>query len=72
MLCNVYKLQTGYGILPNVTQCTSGEHWRQSGFTKKVFVAKSVIQKGDLISLDKIIERKENKNYKFEVSEFQT
>ena len=72
MLCDEYKLQTGYGILPKVTQCTSVKHWGQSGFTKKVFVAKSVIQKGDLISLDKIIERKENKNYKFEVSEFQT
>ena len=72
MLCNVYKLQTGYGILPKVTQCTSVKHWGQSGFTKKVFVAKSLTQKGDLVSLDKIIERKENKNYKFEVSEFQT
>ena len=39
---------------------------------KKVFVAKSLTQKGGWASVDKIIERKENKYWKIEVSNFQS
>ena len=72
MLCDVSKVHTGYGIMPKVTHCTNDEHWGQPGFTKKVFVAKSLTQKGGWASVDKIIERRENKYWKFEVSNFQS
>ena len=72
MLCDVSKVHTGYGIMPKVTHCTDDDNWGQPGFTKKVFVAKSLTQKGGWASLDKIIERRENKYWKFEVSDFQS
>jgi hypothetical protein len=72
MLCDVAKVHTGFGIMPKVTHCTDDENWGQPGFTKKVFVAKSLTQKGGFASVDKIIERKENKYWKFEVSDFQS
>ena len=72
MLCEVSKVHTGFGIMPKVTHCTNDEHWGQPGFTKKVFVAKSLTQKGGFASVDKIIERKENKYWKFEVTDFQS
>lgn len=72
MLCDVSKVHTGYGIMPKVTHCTEDEHWGQLGFSKKVFVAKSFTQKGGWASVDKVIERIENKYWKIEVSEFQS
>ena len=72
MLCDVSKVHTGYGIMPKVTHCTDDDNWGQPGFTKKVFVAKSLTQNGGWASLDKIIERRENKYWKFEVSDFQS
>lgn len=72
MLCDVSKVHTGYGIMPKVTHCTNDEHWGQAGFSKKIFVAKSFSQKGGWASVDKVIERIENKYWKIEVSEFQS
>jgi len=72
MLCDVSKVHTGYGIMPKVTHCTNDEHWGQPGFSKKIFVAKSFSQKGGWASVDKVIERIENKYWKIEVSEFQS
>ena len=72
MLCDVSKVHTGYGIMPNVTHCTDDENWGRPGFSKKVFVAKSLTQKGGFASVDKVIERVENKYWKIEVIEFQT
>lgn len=72
MLCDVAKVHTGYGIMPKVTHCTEDEHWGQPGFSKKVFVAKSFTQKGGWASVDKVIERIENRYWKIEVSEFQS
>lgn len=72
MLCDVSKVHTGYGIMPKVTHCTNDEHWGQPGFSKKIFVAKSFSQKGGWASVDKVIERMENKYWKIEVSEFQS
>lgn len=71
MLCDVSKVHTGYGIMPAVTHCTNDENWGQPGFTKKVFVAPSLTQKGGFASVDKVIERIENKYWKIEVSDFQ-
>jgi hypothetical protein len=71
MLCDVSKVHTGYGIMPKVTHCTEDENWGKPGFTKKVFVAKSISQKGGFASVDKVIERIENKYWKIEVSDFQ-
>ena len=72
MLCNVAKVHTGFGIMPKVTHATEDENWGKPGSTKKVFVAKSISQKGGFASVDKVIEREENKYWKIEVSYFQS
>lgn len=72
MLCDVAKVHTGYGIMPKVTHCTDDDHWGQPGFGKKVFVASSFTQKGGWASVDRVLERIENKYWKIEVSEFQS
>ena len=72
MLCDVAKVHTGYGIMPKVTHCTEDENWGKPGFTKKVFVAKSISQKGGFASVDKVLERVENAYWKIEVSDFQS
>jgi hypothetical protein len=71
MLCDVSKVHTGFGIMPKVTHCTDDENWGKPGFSKKVFVAKSNSQKCGWASVDKVIERIENKYWKIEVSDFQ-
>ena len=72
ILCDVTKVHTGFGIMPKVTHCTDDENWGQVGSRKKVYAAKSLIQKGGFASIDSVIERIENKYWKFEVSDFQT
>ena len=72
MLCDVSKVHTGFGIMPKVTHCTEDENWGKLGSTKKVFAAKSLSQKGGFASVDKIIERIDNKYWQFEVSDFQS
>lgn len=57
--------------MPKVTHCTDDENWGKSGSVKKVFVAKSLTQKGGFASVDKVIERVENAYWKIEVSDFQ-
>ena len=49
--------------------------WRKLGkigYSKKVYVAKSLTQNGGWASDDKVIERVENKYWKIEVSNFQS
>jgi len=70
MLCDVAKVHTGFWIMPAVTHCLDDENWGKVGSTKRVFVAKSLIQKGGEASIDKIIERIENEYWKIEVSDF--
>ena len=72
MLCDVSKVHTGMGIMPKVTHCTDDQDWGKPGFSKKVFVGKSFTQKGGFASMDKVIERIENKYWKIEVSDFQS
>ena len=71
MLCDVTKVHKGYGIMPRVIHCTEDEKWGQPGSSKKVFVAKSLTQKGGFGSVDNVIERKENKYWKIEINNFQ-
>lgn len=71
MLCNISKVHTGFGLMPKVTHCTDDENWGQPGSSKKVFVAASLTQKGGFASIDKVLERIENKYWKIEVSDFQ-
>lgn len=71
ILCDVTKTHTGYGITPRVTHCTGDEDWGQPGSSKKVFVAKSLTQKGGWASVDKVIERIDGKYWKIEISDFQ-
>lgn len=71
MLCDVSKVHTGFGLMPKVTHCTDDENWGKPGHSKKVFVAKSWTQKGGFASIDKVIERIENRYWKIEVSAFQ-
>ncbi|MEQ1797088.1 MAG: hypothetical protein ABL872_03995 [Lacibacter sp.] len=72
MLCDISKVHTGYGIMPKVTHCIDDEQWGKPGYRKKVFVAASLTQKGGWASVDKVIERIENKYWKIEVSDFQS
>ncbi|NOT73576.1 MAG: hypothetical protein HOP08_01520 [Cyclobacteriaceae bacterium] len=71
ILCDVSKVHTGYGPMPKVTHCTDDENWGKPGYSKKVFVAKSLSQKGGWASNDKVLERIENQYWKIEVSNFQ-
>lgn len=72
MLCDISKVHTGYVITPKVTHCTEDENWGKPGYSKKVFAAKSLTQKGGWVSNDTVIERIENKYWKIEVSNFQS
>jgi hypothetical protein len=72
ILCDVSKVHTGYGLMPKVTHCIEDQNWGQVGSTKKVYAAKSLTQKGGFASVDRVIERIENKYWKFEVSDFQS
>ncbi len=72
LLCDVSKIHTGYGLMPKVTHCENDENWGQAGSSKKVFAAKSLTQKGGFVSVDYILERKENEYWKFEVADFQS
>lgn len=72
MLSDITKVHTGYGIMPKVTHCTEDENWGQPGGSKKVFVTKSLTQKGGWGSNDTVIERIENKLWKIEVGNFQS
>ena len=72
LLCDVSKVHTGYGLMPKVTHCTDDENWGQVGSSKKVYAAKSLTQKGGFASVDKILERTENKYWKFQVDNFQS
>jgi len=72
MLCDISKVHTGFGIMPRVTHCTDDAGWGKPGGTKKVFAAPSLTFKGGESSIDKVIERIENKYWKIEVSDFKT
>ena len=72
MLCDVSKVHTGFGIMPKVTHCTEDKDWGKPGGSKKVFVAKSLTQKGGWASVDKVIERRDHEYWKIEVSAFQS
>lgn len=72
LLCDVTKIHTGFGLMPKVIYCTGDEEWGKVGSSKKVFAAKSLTQKGGFVSIDKILERIENKYWKFQVSDFQS
>jgi hypothetical protein len=72
ILCDVTKVHTGFGIMPKVTHCTEDENWGRPGYSKKVFVGKSISQKGGWASTDKVIKRVENQYWEIEVSNFQS
>lgn len=72
MLCDVSKVHTGFGLMPKVTHCIDDENWGQPGYSKKVYVAKSMAQPGGWASNDKVLERVENQYWKIEVSQFQS
>jgi hypothetical protein len=73
LLCDISKVHTGYyGLMPKVTHCTEDENWGQVGATKKVHTSKSLTQKGGFAAIDTILERVENKYWKFELGNFQS
>jgi hypothetical protein len=71
MLCDVSKVHTGMGLMPAVTHTTDDKDWGKVGSTKKVYAAKSLTQKGGYASMDKVVERIDNRYWKIEVSDFQ-
>jgi len=72
MLCDVSKVHTGFGLMPRVTHCTDDASWGQPGGSKRVFTAPSPTFKGGEASVDRVLERIENKYWKIEVSEFKS
>ena len=72
MLCDVSKIHTGWGIMPKVTHVTDDDNWGQPGSSKKIHVAKSLTQSGGFSSVDRILERNENRYWKIQVDEFQS
>lgn len=72
ILCDVSKVHTGFGIMPKVTHVMEDTDWGKPGSRKKVYAAKSLTQKGGFVSVDKVLERKENQYWKFQVDEFQS
>lgn len=72
MLSDVAKVHTGYGLMPPITHATHDADWGKPGSTKKVYAAASITQRGGFISMDKVIERIENKYWKIEVYDFQS
>lgn len=72
MLCDVSKVHTGYGLMPKVTHSTNDEYWGTPGYSKNIFVAKSLTQNGGWASTDKVLERIENAYWKIEVSNFKS
>ena len=72
MLCDVSKIHTGFGIMPKVTHTTDDKDWGKAGSCKKVYVAKSITQKGGFGSVDNLIERKENQYWIIQVDNFQS
>jgi len=72
MLCAISKIHTGYGVMPKVTHCTDDENWGKPGSSKKVYVAKSLTQKGGFASVDHVLERIEKRYWKIQIDEFQS
>ena len=72
MLCDVSKVQTGYGLMPKVIYWTNDKDWGKPGCSKNVFIASSPTQKGGWASTDKVVQRIENKYWKIEVGNFQS
>ena len=72
MLCDVTKIHTGFGVMPKVTHCTDDENWGQVHSSKKVFAAKTWSQKGGFVSMDHVLERRENDYWKIKVDDFQS
>jgi hypothetical protein len=72
MLCDVTKVHTGMGIMPKIIATSDDQDWGKIGSEKKVYAAKSMTQKGGYVSMDRIIDRIENKYWKIEVYEFQS
>ena len=72
MLCDVTKVHTGMGLMPKIISTSDDADWGKVGSTKRVFAAKSWTQKGGYVSMDKIIERDENRYWQIEVYDFQS
>jgi hypothetical protein len=71
MLCDLSKVHTGFLVMPRVTHTTDDADWGRPGSSKKVYVAASLTQKGGFASVDRVIERIENRYWKIRVDDFQ-
>ncbi|HHH54016.1 MAG TPA: hypothetical protein ENK91_10185 [Bacteroidetes bacterium] len=72
ILCETSKVHTGFIIMPKVTHTTDDKDWGKPGSSKKVYVAKSLSQKGGFASVDNVVERKENQYWVIQVDNFQS
>lgn len=72
MLCDVSKVHTGLGVMPKITHVSDDENWGKPGYSKKVYAAKSLTQKGGWVSNDTVLERIENVYWKIQVDNFQS
>ncbi len=72
ILCDLSKIHTGMGVMPKVTHTTDDNNWGIAGSSKNVHFEKSFLQKGGYGSVDRIIERNENKYWIIQVDSFQS
>jgi hypothetical protein len=72
ILCDVSKIHTGFGLMPRITHTTNDQYWGKPGSYKKVYAQKSITQKGGFASIDRVLERKENKYWTIQVDTFQS
>ena len=71
ILCDVSKIHTGFGIMPKITHVSHDQSWGKPGSSKRVYAQKNWIQNGGYVSMDHVIERDENKQWKIRVDDFQ-
>jgi hypothetical protein len=70
MLCDISQVHTGYLMTPKVTHCTKDETWGKIGGSRVVHAAKNIFFPKGLVSLDSVVERKENEYWKIQITNF--
>lgn len=70
ILGDATKIHTGYGFMPPVTHFTKDETWGKPGGDRIVYSAKNSFYKEGESALDTVIDRVDNRYWKWVVSDF--
>jgi hypothetical protein len=68
ILGDATKIHTGYGLLPSVSHFADDSTWGKPGGYRMVHVKKNLLYKAGLWAKDIIVERNENKYWKWELN----